>query len=165
MNETPQGAALSDADIASLPAVHTLKTDPEVYDAVEAGIKTHEIRKNDRDFKVGDLLILRRTKFTGLQMHMRPEQCPLVYTPGKALERTVSHVLTGYGLQDGWCILSFAAPTRTEFEAAAYRWLRDRGETDTFFVVTGSQWPLYDEELDTAIAAAMGWPTVPEVKS
>jgi hypothetical protein len=38
---------------------HELKILPEYYDAVEAGIKTFEIRKNDRDYKVGDFLRLR----------------------------------------------------------------------------------------------------------
>lgn len=83
---------------------HELKTDPEVFEAVWSGSKTHEIRKDDRDFQVGDALYLRETEFTGLQMHMGK---PLVYT-GREVRRTVSHVLTGYGLQDGWCILSFA---------------------------------------------------------
>ena len=98
---------------------HELKTDPGVFDAVASGVKTHEIRRNDRDFKVGDGLLLRRTKFTGAQMHMRPESCPLEYT-GEECRRVVSHVLDGYGLQDGWVILSFAAaPVVAPAESAA----------------------------------------------
>jgi hypothetical protein len=38
--------------------VHTLKTWPTQFNAVTSGAKTFEIRKNDRDFKVGDVLIL-----------------------------------------------------------------------------------------------------------
>jgi hypothetical protein len=38
--------------------VHKLKTWPAYFYAVTAGTKTFEIRKNDRDFKVGDVLIL-----------------------------------------------------------------------------------------------------------
>ena len=85
---------------------HELKTDPAVYDAVASGAKTHEIRRNDRDFQVGDTLLLRKTRYTGHQMHMRA--LPLEYT-GDECTRVVSHVLDGYGLQDGWVILSFAA--------------------------------------------------------
>ncbi len=38
--------------------VHDLKTVQPYYDASECGDKTFEIRKNDRDFKVGDILRL-----------------------------------------------------------------------------------------------------------
>ncbi|MEF7566023.1 DUF3850 domain-containing protein [Bacillus infantis] len=38
---------------------HQLKTHPEYFEAVNQGLKTFEIRKNDRGFKVGDPLLLR----------------------------------------------------------------------------------------------------------
>lgn len=42
----------------SEPTVHALKTAPPYYDAVEAGMKTFDIRVADRKFKVGDNLVL-----------------------------------------------------------------------------------------------------------
>lgn len=39
--------------------VHELKIQPKYFDDVADGIKPFEVRYNDRDFKVGDLLILR----------------------------------------------------------------------------------------------------------
>ncbi|MFW2039314.1 DUF3850 domain-containing protein [Acinetobacter ursingii] len=85
--------------------VHNLKTDPEVFQAVVEGRKTFEIRFNDRDFKVGDELVLLETIYTGEQMkHGKP----LLYS-GNELRKTVSYVLSGYGLQDGWVILGITS--------------------------------------------------------
>ena len=83
---------------------HELKTDPEVFDAVKSGLKTFEIRKDDRNFQIGDVLVLRRTKYTGEEMQ---NGMPLEYT-GTPLTVVVSYVLRGplYGLADGWSILS-----------------------------------------------------------
>lgn len=52
---------------------HELKTWPECYQAMANKIKTFEVRKNDRDFKVGDYLILEEwdpetKKYTGNRM-------------------------------------------------------------------------------------------------
>jgi hypothetical protein len=82
---------------------HELKTDPAVFDAVADGSKTHEIRLNDRDFQIGDGLLLRRTAWSGQQMKVAG--FPLQYT-GEELRAEVTHVLTGYGLMPGWVILS-----------------------------------------------------------
>lgn len=85
---------------------HELKTDPEVFEALIAGRKTYELRKNDRNFQEGDTLTLRETKHTGAEM---AAGAPLEYT-GRTTGRVVTHVLRGpiYGLMDGWAILSCA---------------------------------------------------------
>ena len=44
---------------------HSLKLNDRYFDAVRYGIKTFEIRKNDRDYKVGDLLIFSRVNDEG----------------------------------------------------------------------------------------------------
>jgi len=38
--------------------IHILKTWPESYQSIKKGFKTFEVRKNDRDFKLNDVLIL-----------------------------------------------------------------------------------------------------------
>lgn len=39
-------------------STHELKTWPEPYEAIVRGIKTFELRRNDRGFAVGDVLTL-----------------------------------------------------------------------------------------------------------
>lgn len=83
---------------------HELKTDALVFDAVKRGEKTFEIRKDDRDFVVGDVLILRKTVHSGEEMK---QGAPLYYE-GEPLRQRVSYILRGpcYGLAAGWVIMS-----------------------------------------------------------
>lgn len=53
--------------------VHELKILPEFFEAVTSRRKQFEIRKNDRPFQVGDLVILREWdhgKYTGNSYHV-----------------------------------------------------------------------------------------------
>ena len=74
--------------------VHELKILPEYYEAIINGQKTFEIRFNDRDFRVGDTLLLE--EWDGKK-----------YT-GRIVERKVSYLLddsSGYVL-DGYVVMS-----------------------------------------------------------
>ena len=80
-----------------------LKTDPQVFTETLAGRKSFEIRFNDRDYKVGDILLLKETRFSGYQMS-RGEL--LVFT-GRECFVEVTHVMAGgYGLAEGWVVMS-----------------------------------------------------------
>lgn len=136
---------------------HILKTDPEVFQAVMSGAKTFEIRLNDRGYAVGDVLGLRETKHTGAEMRAG---APLVYT-GRECQRFVSRVLTGYGLADGWCCLSFRLPhaggasAPVAGEAQPVAWFTDDHLTDK----SATTW-------DRTVAdrwRAKGWPVRPLV--
>ena len=80
-------------------AIHRLKTLPEYYGAAISGEKTFELRKDDRGFRVGDVLRLMEwedDRYTGREMSWR-----------------IKYILRGpvYGLAEGWCILALG-PTR-----------------------------------------------------
>jgi len=84
---------------------HALKTWPEYYKAVESGEKTFEIRKMDRSFKVGDIVILQEYELNG--GGLSDDDLKGQYT-GKELKRRVTYILhgaTSFGLVDDYCIL------------------------------------------------------------
>lgn len=82
------------------PITHELKTWPDYFQAVKRGDKRFELRRNDRDFRVGDTLRLR-------------EYCPVddAYS-GDECSRVVTFALDA-GLFDipGVSVLSLADPT------------------------------------------------------
>lgn len=77
--------------------VHELKTWTDFYQDVWDGKKRFEIRKNDRDFKVGDILLLREYEFfTGN------------YTERWAKFSIEFMLDGGFGLENGFCVLSLS---------------------------------------------------------
>jgi len=75
---------------------HHLKTETEYYQAIERGKKKFELRKNDRDFKVGDMLYLEET--------VKGEYTGRILPPFE-----IMYILTGgkYGLNIGYCIINW----------------------------------------------------------
>lgn len=82
--------------------MHDLKTDPSVFQGSWMVVKPWEIRFNDRDFKVGDIVNLRETLHSGQDML---NGAPLKYTD-RTIHGTVTAVISGYGLQEGWVVLT-----------------------------------------------------------
>lgn len=76
--------------------VHNLKTWPQFYNQVSEGTKTFGVRKNDRDFKIGDLLNL---------YEFDTEQND--YT-GKLCIVQVKSILNGgkFGIEEGYIVMS-----------------------------------------------------------
>ena len=61
-------------DVIILSKIHRLKTWHDYFNAILNGNKLFECRKNDRDFKVGDTLILQEyiqeeKKYTGVELY------------------------------------------------------------------------------------------------
>lgn len=86
--------------------IHRLKTDSLAFDDIASGVKRFEIRFNDRDYEVGDILILEKTKCSGEEIRSGK---PLVFT-GDVVSVDVTHILKGpiYGLAGGWVIMSLS---------------------------------------------------------
>lgn len=76
--------------------IHELKIWSEYYGQILICNKNFEVRKNDRDFKVGDILILKEW-LPNLQE----------YT-GDYTRRTVTYILHGgqFGIEEGYCVMS-----------------------------------------------------------
>jgi len=56
--------------------IHELKTWPEFFSEIIKGSKTHDLRKNDRDFQVNDYLYLReynpnKKEYTGREVYVK----------------------------------------------------------------------------------------------
>ena len=77
------------------PKIHKLKTRPDYFNAVFDGRKKFELRYNDRNFKVGDIISLR--EWTGSE-----------YT-GKSIDCKIDYILERYdGLDPNYVILSIS---------------------------------------------------------
>jgi hypothetical protein len=78
--------------------VHSLKTWPEYYEAMATRLKKFELRKNDRNFQVGDFLRLQ-------EYDPKTNQ----YT-GRETTVEIFYILEGgtFGLDKGYCVMSVA---------------------------------------------------------
>jgi hypothetical protein len=84
-------------------ATHELKTWPGPFHALRERLKRFEWRLNDRDYAVGDVLSLREWD---------PDD--EVYTGRRDLYRVTYMLTTGFGIPDGYCVMSIepeGAPT------------------------------------------------------
>jgi ParB family chromosome partitioning protein len=75
---------------------HELKVWPAYFEQIWDGMKGFELRKNDRDYKSLDTLLLK-------------EYLPSTGYTGREVEALITYVLTDvepFGLKDGFCILS-----------------------------------------------------------
>jgi hypothetical protein len=75
--------------------IHTLKIQPKYFTEVLHGKKNFELRKDDRDYQVGDLITLQEYEngtYTGKEI----KNIPINYILRDCPE---------YGLKEGYCIL------------------------------------------------------------
>lgn len=81
---------------------HSLKTWPSYFEAIQRGEKRFEIRKNDRDFAIGDVLHLKE--------YDPGKECTLDdwRFSGRSLLCEVRHIIYGgqFGIEPGFCVMS-----------------------------------------------------------
>jgi len=86
---------------------HVLKTTPDMWYAVESGEKNFEVRRDDRGFQRGDILVLRRLSVDsfGNTSHSYVD-----HRNGKPLElrRKIIWILTGgqFGIEPGYVVMA-----------------------------------------------------------
>lgn len=79
---------------------HELKTEKMFFEEVFKGTKKFELRKNVRNFKVGDELWLK--EIINWENEVEPKET------GRVIAVNVIGILHGpiFGLREGWCIMS-----------------------------------------------------------
>lgn len=86
--------------------VHDVKLGATFFDDVKTGRKTFELRKNDREYKEGDTIVLHEYKDGA--------------TTGRTITKKIVYMLEDFtGLEDGYCILGLGEVEETLREAAA----------------------------------------------
>jgi hypothetical protein len=95
-----EGVEIEDAAMSD--KQHFLKTDPDCWDAISDDRKTADFRKDDREFEVNDLLILKRGTFEGVGEGFR--YC----------YRVITHIVRGpaFGIPEGYAMLSLKPVSR-----------------------------------------------------
>ena len=88
---------------------HELKTWPSFFAGIWDESKTFEVRRNDRDFMVGDLLILAEWN---PHYHVAHDAAVQVGLTGRECRRVVTYVLRGgeFGIEVGFCVLGLGVP-------------------------------------------------------
>lgn len=75
---------------------HNLKIWSENFELIRSGIKTFEVRKNDRKYRAGDTLVLK-------------EFSPHTFMySGEKIKVKVTHILYGgqFGIEEGYVVMS-----------------------------------------------------------
>lgn len=83
---------------------HKLKTWIRFWDAVASGEKTFEVRKNDRAFQTGDILVLE--KYDHERGYYEMDGYTALAKP-KSIRKRISFILQGgmFGIEPSYCVM------------------------------------------------------------
>lgn len=90
---------------------HKLKTLARYWEAIESGLKTFEVRLNDRAFQTGDILVLEKMDNEGRfyeETEYRSHQA-------KTIRKRVTYILQGgqFGIEPRYCVMGLGDPIPT----------------------------------------------------
>lgn len=96
---------------------HEIKLTIGFCDLVYKGVKTFEVRRNDRGYKIGDLV-----KFNPVDVLFQPVEHPI-----KDKVYRITYILQGWGIQEGFCVFAIEEnkPSEEETEDAFWRQIID----------------------------------------
>jgi len=80
---------------------HRLKCWPQYFDAIERGEKPFDVRRDDRGFQKGDVLVLQR-----FSPEMGYTRSPVTRETAE-IRRKITYILTGgqFGIEPGYVVL------------------------------------------------------------
>lgn len=100
--------------------IHNMKSWPRFFEAIVNGEKKHDIRSKDRDFKIGDTVVLHEfDPFTG-QFSGRKVECRISYITSNDTPCALSSVV----LDRDYCVLSLEpvkVPSMAEYLEASMK--------------------------------------------
>ena len=97
--------AISKNDVKGEAVSHNLKCWPEFFDAVVSGRKKHDLRRaDDREFRVGELVLLREFDPAARRYTGREQTVKITYITWKDLPCALSEE----ALHPAFCILSIS---------------------------------------------------------
>ena len=89
---------------------HNLKTLAPYWDAVARGEKTFEVRRDDRGFQKGDILLLRRMDDDNRRIYQTANGHSSFPDYVLTIKARVEYVLTGgqFGIEPGYVVMALA---------------------------------------------------------
>jgi hypothetical protein len=83
-------------------STHHLKSWPQYFGPIKEGRRTHELRRNDRNFKVGDFIVLE--EFDPVAQKYTGENCEVEITSITSASQPCA--ISSEALDPAFCILS-----------------------------------------------------------
>ncbi|HHG9124294.1 TPA: DUF3850 domain-containing protein [Klebsiella pneumoniae] len=108
---------MTKSTITREPITHDLKIYPEFFSAVSTGVKRAELRKNDRDYRVGDTL------------HLMETPRGSCHQTGEFINVKITHIADVGEWMPGFVLLSVEPQERRKADSEPVAWLLSGGGT------------------------------------